>query len=108
LRLICFSLSIQIFQNKIWHTNHFYKTKVQIKNIIEAVHYEQKTDLEINGFECVWVELKIKNIIEAVHYEQKTDLELECVWVELKIKFKKVLYGTFPSEQLGRLVWNIL
>jgi hypothetical protein len=43
-----------------------------------------------------------KKKIEAVHYERKTDLELECVWVELKIKFKKVLYGTFPSEQLGR------
>jgi hypothetical protein len=27
--------------------------------IKEAVHYERKTDLEINGLECVWVELKI-------------------------------------------------
>ena len=75
MRLNCFSLSIQI-----WHKNHFYKTKVQIKNIIEAVHYERKTDLEINGLECVWVELKIKN--------------------------QKVLYGTFyvpPSSPAA--VW---
>ena len=26
----------------------------------EAVNYEPKTDHEINGLECVWVELKIK------------------------------------------------
>jgi hypothetical protein len=37
-------------------------------------------------------------IKEAVHYERKTNLEingLECVCVELKIKKQKVLYGTF-------------
>ena len=37
-------------------------------------------------------------IKEAVYYERKTDLEingLECVWVKLKIKNQKVLYGTF-------------
>ena len=48
-------------------------------------------------------------IKEAVHYERKTDLEingLECVWVELKIKNQKVLYGTFyvpPSSPTA--VW---
>jgi hypothetical protein len=48
-------------------------------------------------------------IEEAVYYERKTDLEingLECVWVELKIKNQKVLYGTFyvPSSSLAT-VW---
>jgi hypothetical protein len=44
---------------------------------------------------------------EAVNYESKTDHEingLECVWVELKIKKTKsyVCYFIWPSEQFGR------
>ena len=48
-------------------------------------------------------------IKKAVHYERKTDLEingLECVWVELNIIKKKDMYGTFcvpPSSPTA--VW---
>ena len=52
-------------------------------------------------------------IKETVHYERKTDLEingLECVWVELKRKNQKVLYGTFyvpPSSPFQRLKFSL-
>jgi hypothetical protein len=34
--------------------------------IKEAVHYERNTDLETNGLECVWEELKIKKTKSSV------------------------------------------
>jgi hypothetical protein len=52
-------------------------------------------------------------IKETVHYERKTDLEingLECVWVELKRKNKNVLYGTFHvllSSPFQRLKFSL-